>query len=225
MEKLRGQVNVASLVGLILLLPGLVGAQAAGDTLLTPRPDVDQAIIDAKYDARHDAQAGLWLGCGMTTLCLGVGAAYLSRSSPRPDRLMGRSSDYVSTYATVYRSKRRSLQTNYAIAGCLFTGCIVTGAVGLALAAEGASDCITCGPAPCVDIFEPIENLAEGCVAGVNCLQGTADCTSDCLDNGCTSPDCSDWSPDCGLGSSSCGSSSSGCGSSSSGCGSGSSCQ
>lgn len=189
---------------LVLLLLSAVGrGQGAGDTLGLRMSEVEQAMADAKYDARRDASAGLWLTCGLTTLCVGVSAAYVSHPGPRLDRLEGKSAAYVDAYVASYRSKRHSLQTNYALVGCAISGCAVAGLVGLALAAEGSSADWTCHWDPCSDACEPFETLAEDCAGGIRCLEGSADCTEDCVDADC-------WSGDSDCGSSSC--SGDGCG-------------
>lgn len=211
-------------LGLIMsfMLAGSGWAQAIKDTTGSVMTEAEQAAADAKYDARQDASGALWLTCGFTTLCLGVGAAYVSHPGPRLDRLEGKSATYVDTYVASYRSKRHSLQTNYAMVGCMISGCAMAGLVGFALAAEGSTADWTCHWDPCSDACEPFETLAEDCVAGVECLQGSANCIEDCTTTDCGSPDCGSSScggDGCGdntSGSSGCGDS--GCGSTSSGC-------
>lgn len=84
------------------------------------------ATRDAETDAERDVNKVLWLGCGLMTLYLAVGAAYFIVPSAKQERIVGKSFDYVWVYAKAYKSKLRSLQTRYALIGCFIAGVTAT---------------------------------------------------------------------------------------------------
>jgi len=107
---------------------------------------VGAATMDAAADAERDVNKILWLGCGLITLYLGVGAAYFIVPSAKQERIVGKSFDYVWAYTKAYKSKSRSLQTRYALIGCFITGVAVTVFSLYKASTEGCeTDCCT-GP-------------------------------------------------------------------------------
>jgi hypothetical protein len=128
---------------------------------------INRARVDAERDAKVDANAFLWFGCGFITLWIGMGAAYFIVPSPSAERLMGKSADYVFAYTTMYRSKRRSTQTKFATLGCLVSGTVTTFIILFAL----SNDEIECCGGPEINCLGNEEN-------GENCVQTSAGCSN-----------------------------------------------
>ena len=162
--------------------------------------------------AKDDASFPMWYGVGCMFNIFGVGAGYLIVPKPSHERLMGKPMEYVWAYSESYRSTRRSLQTRYALFGCLTFGAIAVTSVAVmsTQAEEGCSSYDwSCGTSGCNDNWDQCnDNWAD-------CNDNWAGCNSS--DGGCSSFE------GCGSSDSSCGSSD-GCGGSSSdtagGCGS-----
>lgn len=110
-----------------------------------------QAKTDAKQDAETDVNKLLWTGIGCVYLygCLcvtfdelvsgGTSCSFLSSDpidfipiSPRPERLLGKSPEYIDFYTNVYKKEVTEFRTQWVLigagTGCL-TGCIVAVAV------------------------------------------------------------------------------------------------
>lgn len=118
---------------------------------------VAQAEADATADANKDVTKPLWFGTGCLlaglvflplpgwSSCLlppvGLTGTYFYRPGPSPARLIGRTPEYVSVYTSTYKSKRGSVQANWASAGCL-SGCAAVGlisfGIGIGLGLEEA---------------------------------------------------------------------------------------
>ena len=77
-----------------------------------------EAVIAAEQDAKAevDQDKWWWRGC----LLVGVAAAD-SRSQPPPERLVGKSPEYVEVYTQAYQAKVRNLRKSAAVPGCLTT--------------------------------------------------------------------------------------------------------
>lgn len=102
---------------------------------------VTQAEADAAADANKDVNKPLWFGTGCLlsgliflplpgwSSCLlppaGLTGTYFYRPAPPAMRLIGRTPEYVDVYTSTYKSKRGSIQANWASAGCLSGGAIV----------------------------------------------------------------------------------------------------
>lgn len=99
-----------------------------------------QAIVDAAtVDANKDVNKPLWLGTGCLLSgllflpgwygCLlppvGLAGTYFYRPAPPLARLMGKSPEYVDVYTSTYKSKRGTIQAQWAAAGCLGGGVAV----------------------------------------------------------------------------------------------------
>ena len=176
-EYLNKSITV-SIITLMLITPiQLIGQRSREASEST----VTQAKADAEVDAKEDVNALQWIGCGC--LIYGVPAAFLVVPSPKQERLIGKSADYVYVYTSAYKAKRRSLQTRYAMIGCATTTVIGIGVLIYAISSEGI-ECCTGPDASCTPDF-------SGCD------------TPDCSSSGCSSPSCS--SPE------GCSSSSNGC--------------
>ncbi len=182
---------------------------------------VGNARIDARYDATRQVSRAKWTSCGCVGVYLGVAASMLFVASPRIERLLGKSPEYVMLYTRTYKRVMRGQQFRWAALGCATTTCLMTAFL-IASSDEG----ITCGP----DITCGLDDDCQTMVDNTNdCLEGSqncgatlddcngsiGDCNPDCSPD-CNSPDCE--TPSCG--SSDCGGSDSNCGGSSSSCGS-----
>ena len=93
-----------------------------------------QARLDAQRDAQTDVNQFLW-GAGSCVLasvgsCLlgsvGVIGANAYQPTPPPDRLLGKSPQYVTSYTKAYQTKSKRLQMRASAIGCI-GGTIVNG--------------------------------------------------------------------------------------------------
>ena len=89
-----------------------------------PPPSIHSlAITTAKKDAITDAQRdSTWYGAGFLFGVLGVGAAYVMTPAVPPERLLGKSPDYVIFYTDAYQETIRTKRVEQASIGCLFLG-------------------------------------------------------------------------------------------------------
>ena len=95
---MRDSINksiVLCVVLLIVVAPFQSLAQRVADD---DKGNLQDAERLAEIDAENDVNAVKWLGCGLIGTALGVGIAYFVVPSPPPERLMGKSSDYVWLY-------------------------------------------------------------------------------------------------------------------------------
>lgn len=104
-------------------------------------PDIcTQAAIDAKSDVK----SWLWIGAGCVFNLLGVGAAYLYKPVPPPERLLGKSPEYVDSYTECYTKQARRSQADKAWIGCGVSGgvSLVAGTILIiALVNEASTSC------------------------------------------------------------------------------------
>lgn len=181
--------------------------------------DAAQGMLDGRIDAIGDVNGFKWFGCGCTFLYLGVGAALIAVPSPKQDRFMGKSQDYIWSYTKQYKKTRRGQQTKWAAIGCATTTVMLGGLIITISATEN------CDPGCGLDAM--CDEWDQNCDAWndniTNCNNATDACgnnLSTCGDVNCSTPDCGESSscsesPSCGSSSSSCGSSSSSCSSAS----------
>jgi hypothetical protein len=164
-----------------------------------------------------------------------VAASLLFVASPRIERLLGKSPDYVMLYTRAYKKTMRSQQARWAALGCATSTCLLTAFLIAVASDDAVLDCgpdITCGlNDDCQSIIDNTNDCldaSQSCgTTSENCSNSLGDCSPDCSPD-CSSPDCktpSCGSPDCGgsdcgTSDNSCGGSSSDCGGSSSSCGS-----
>lgn len=114
-------------------------------TVAQQNSGASQVIVDtATADANRDVNKPLWFGTGCLISgllflplsgwysCLlppiGLTGTYFYRPNPPLSRLIGKSPEYVDVYTSAYKSKRETIQVQWASVGCL-TGGVVTGAV------------------------------------------------------------------------------------------------
>ncbi|MCY3549347.1 MAG: hypothetical protein OXH39_02725 [Candidatus Poribacteria bacterium] len=100
----------------------------------------DQWELEARVSAKQDAEANtnqvLWIGgnflLGLAGGCVlgsvGLLGAHLYEPPVPASRLVGKSPEYISTYADAYKAKARDLQIRSAFIGCL-GGSVVSGCV------------------------------------------------------------------------------------------------
>lgn len=77
------------------------------------------AVIQAQQQAEADFNKAMWLGVGCLLGWVGLLISYLVQPSPPATALMGKSPEYVVAYTEAYKEKMKSLQTKYALVGCL----------------------------------------------------------------------------------------------------------
>jgi hypothetical protein len=116
-----------------------------------------QAIADAKADV----SAWQWIGVGCLFTLFGVAAAYIIKPTPPPDKLLGKSPEYVESYTDCFvKQCRRTRGGNAWIGlGVSTAATLVVGIVVLAAAASAGQSC------------------AESC---------TDNMTQSCIDNACS---------------------------------------
>ncbi|MBN2379233.1 hypothetical protein JXM67_05470 [candidate division WOR-3 bacterium] len=113
--------------------------------------------LEAKYDARQDVKSWQWIAVGCVFNLLGVGAAYLLKPTPPPDRLLGKSSDYVESYTECFMKAARKVRGGYAWIGCGAAGVasLITGLIMYVLAVQAATSCA--------------DTMTENCMENVSC--------------------------------------------------------
>ncbi|TES92058.1 MAG: hypothetical protein E3J87_06285 [Candidatus Cloacimonadota bacterium] len=126
---------------IVLITSSQLPSQETKDTGIVAR-----AVADAEADAEKDINRITWLGCGCIFTVYTLGAAYLIVPSPKQERLMGKSYDYVWAYTQAYKSRRRALQLRYALIGTGISSVIVITALVIVVSKEGKDgECCT-GP-------------------------------------------------------------------------------
>jgi hypothetical protein len=210
---------------------------------VTKEKDYEGAPADGRYDASRQVARAKWTACGCAGVYFGAAASLLFVASPRAERLLGKSPEYVMLYTRAYKKAMRGHQFRWAALGCATTSCLVTAFVIAVNSDDALLDCgpdITCGlnddcqswvdnTHACLESSQDCGETMSGC--GDNIGDCSPDCSPDCSSPECGSQSCGenlDCSPDCGSpdcgdnldcgGSSDCGSSD--CGGSSSNCGS-----
>lgn len=127
------QILAFLLVVMFLCVPSFVFAQR-GNRLQRGENGLLQARMDAQRDAQTDVNQFLW-GAGSCVLasagsCLlgsvGVIGANAYQPTPPPERLLGKSPQYVTSYTKAYQAKAKRLQIRASAIGCL-GGTIVNG--------------------------------------------------------------------------------------------------
>ena len=86
-----------------------------------------KAVADGERDAEARVNKGLWFGVGCLTTAIGTILAYSLPPTPPPERLIGKSPEYISFYTEAYKAKAKSIQGRSALIGCGIT----TGGVAL----------------------------------------------------------------------------------------------
>ena len=85
---------------------------------------VAQAELDAAIDVEKDT---VWYGAGFFFGVFGVGAAYVLTPSVPPERLLGKSAEYLIYYTNAYRGVVKGKRTEQATVGCIIWGGLVSG--------------------------------------------------------------------------------------------------
>ncbi|UCC11192.1 MAG: hypothetical protein JSW02_07485 [candidate division WOR-3 bacterium] len=154
---------ISTIVTLCLLITSLSYAQRSRTE--TEETDTFEAQRAGIADAKNDVSFPMWYGIGCIPI-FGIGAAYLIVPKPSHERLMGRPMEYVWAYSESYRSTRRSLQTRYALFGCLTFGAIAvtSAAIMNAQADEGCSSFDwSCGTSSCNDNWNQCNENWSSC--------------------------------------------------------------
>ena len=102
-----------------LVVPAVVFAQVEEGT--------DVECVQGKADGERDGKGNAaWIlggvGCGI----IGVGVAYLNKTSPDASTLLGKSPEYVLCYTEAYEEKSRNKNAMYAGIGCLINAVVMS---------------------------------------------------------------------------------------------------
>ncbi len=85
-----------------------------------------EAKVDAENDAGLYVSDFQWMACGFVGSFIGVGAAYLTKSKPPQERLIGRPVGYITVYTMVYNRATRSIRLKNALIGCLISSTLAS---------------------------------------------------------------------------------------------------
>ena len=125
-------VSVFLMAVLVFSMPFVTIAQQtaeAADTKSAPgaytKSEKDLLTATAKADAERDVKVDfgnyeqlVWFSAGFGGSIFGVAVAYLEEAQPPPVRLLGKSPDYVKTYANTYHDKLHRNRMVFAGTGC-----------------------------------------------------------------------------------------------------------
>lgn len=131
--KSRFQVLIFLMVIMFLCMTSFSFAQR-GNRIQNTTNGMLQARMDAQQDAQADANPFLWSAgtCVLASVgsCLlgsvGVIGANAYKPTPSPERLMGKSPQYIASYTKAYQTKAKRLQLRSAAIGCL-GGTVING--------------------------------------------------------------------------------------------------
>ena len=158
------------------------------ETKAEKQPLIATAKADAERDVKvdfGDYERLLWFSAGFGCSVFGVAAAYLEEAQPPPVRLLGKSPDYVKTYANTYRDKLH--KNRMVFAG---TGCALSLGLFIALTSNTSSDnasevaSYNASDASLDDTISGCLSLADLLDAGCSCLLD--DAFTDCLFGDCS---------------------------------------
>ncbi len=79
-------------------------------------------ITASAIAATTNTNKALWFGAGCILNIVGIGAAYLIEPAPPATMLMGKDANYAAIFTENYKNTGRSIQTKYALYGCLGQG-------------------------------------------------------------------------------------------------------
>jgi hypothetical protein len=104
---------ILCLVALMVAVPIVMHAQIGIPPMKHPK---EQGAKDAARDVNHI----VWFGSGLLLGPIGLSIAYMMQPAPPPaERLMGKSDIYVKEYTATYKTVKKDLQVNDALAGCI----------------------------------------------------------------------------------------------------------
>jgi len=106
--------------GFVPKVPGYVLGRTQPDTVSPPEIKLEDPCRQAQIDAKRDVQEGTWFAAGFLFGIFGVGAAYITTPNPPPERLLGKSPDYITLYTNCYQRYAKDEQVSNAAAGCIF---------------------------------------------------------------------------------------------------------
>lgn len=159
---------ISGMIVMCLILSPLLSYSQRSRTEPQKHDELIQAETDAIADAKQDANFALWYSMGCLFSIFGVGAAHLMVPQSVNGRLIGKSMEYVWAYIESYKSTRRSLQTRYAIYGCLTSGTLMLVNFAIAISKEDTECCLTSEPT----------------------CEGSPDCSNPWPDYSCDNSDC-----------------------------------
>ena len=103
----------------------LLLACATMPALSTEENITQQAVLDARSDAKTDINKPLWFSLGCFFGPIAYAASFTRTPAVPTQRLVGKSTEYLNVYSEEYRQKRKSLQSTYTTIGCL-TGALIS---------------------------------------------------------------------------------------------------
>ncbi len=112
----------------LLLIPVIV--MGVGGSFLLAQED---AVTLAKMDAEQHTSKILWFAAGFFLNIFGWILAYFITPTPPASRLVGKSPEWVAVYSDAYKEKAKSIQTKYALYGCLLNTALQTGIAAITL--------------------------------------------------------------------------------------------
>lgn len=86
--------------------------------------EMEKICTQAEKDAQKDIDPTLWIGAGCLFNILAIGAGYIYQPEPSPDRLYGKSPEYVDYYTKCYKEAGRNIQMIHAGEGSLMA-CLI----------------------------------------------------------------------------------------------------
>jgi len=162
---------ISIIIALCLIITPLCCYAQRSRTTETEQADSFEAQRAGIADAKNDSSCPMWYSMGCLFNIFGVAAANLIVPKPSHERLMGKPMEYVWAYTESYKSTRRSLQTRYALYGCLTSGVAAAISLSIAFSQEDAECCLT-GDWSCeaLECSDPL--------SGMPCTDEEGDCST-----------------------------------------------
>ncbi len=111
---------------ILILLLALTCVSPLSDSIISPEDGANPLFL-SEYDATVYANRTLWFSAGFLFNIFAVGISYLFVPVPSPESLVGRSEDFVGIYTENYRKTLQSINTKWAIFGCVGNTAVVSG--------------------------------------------------------------------------------------------------
>jgi hypothetical protein len=140
----------------ILLLFTLTSAAVLAP--LSANPEGSQIAAQARMDAKKDVSSAKWFLTGCLLLWLGLKIANKG-ALPPPERLMGKSPEYIEAYSKAYLEESRRIRARNAMIGCV--GGATVYAILITVAVIQTKSCLG-------DFkFDPVPDVGCGCSTGL----------------------------------------------------------
>ncbi|MCK5599779.1 hypothetical protein KAI78_09165 [bacterium] len=103
---------------IMIFLLTFLSVAPLSDSVISPEDGANPLFL-SEYDATVYANRTLWFSAGVLFNIFAVGISYLFVPVPSPESLVGRSEDFVGIYTENYRKILQSINTKWAIFGCV----------------------------------------------------------------------------------------------------------